>query len=74
MSKLSGIVAGIQNLKFSPCLQFPLCSQKCVGKKLHKAECEIFSKLEKKINFSNLSEKHPIYTTIAPLRNWDIKF
>ena len=48
--------------------QFPLCGPKCVDKKLHKAECEIFAKIEKKINFSNLTEKHPVYTTIAPLR------
>ena len=51
------------------CFKFPLCGEKCVDKKLHKSECEIFAKLEKKINFSNLDEKHPIYTTIAPLRN-----
>ena len=25
-------------------------------------------RMEKKINFSSLEEKHPIYTTIAPLR------
>ena len=48
--------------------QFPLCGPKCVDKKLHKAECDIFAKIEKKINFSNLTEKHPVYTTIAPLR------
>ena len=49
--------------------QFPLCGEKCVGKKVHKAECQIFSKMEKKINFDALTDnKHPIYTTIAPLR------
>ena len=51
-----------------PRCQFPLCGEQCVGKRLHKAECEIFANLEKKINFSNLKEKHPVYTTIAPLR------
>ena len=51
-----------------PRCQFPLCGDQCVGKRLHKAECEIFANLEKKINFSNLQEKHPVYTTIAPLR------
>ena len=49
-------------------LQFPLCGETCADKRIHKAECQIFSKLEKKVNFSNLSEKHPIYTTITPLR------
>jgi len=51
-----------------PKCQFPLCGEKCADKRIHKAECQIFSKLEKKVNFSNLSEKHPIYTTITPLR------
>ena len=49
--------------------QFPLCGEKCVGKKIHKAECQIFSRMEKKINFDSLTDnKHPVYTTIAPLR------
>jgi len=51
-----------------PKCQFPLCGTKCVGKNMHKDECEIFAKLEKKPNFSNLTEKHPIYSTITPLR------
>jgi len=60
--------AKVDGTYFCPKCKFPLCGEKCVDKKLHKSECEIFAKLEKKINFSNLDEKHPIYTTIAPLR------
>ena len=56
-----------------PKCQFPLCGAKCVGKNLHRDECELFAKLEKKVNFSNLTEKHPIYSTIAPLRQGSIK-
>ena len=58
---------------FCPQCQFPLCGPKCVGKSLHKEECQIFAKLERKISFSNLTEKHPIYSTIAPLRQRSIK-
>ena len=50
-----------------PNCQFPLCGEKCVGKNLHKDECAIFAKLEKKINFSNLKEKHPISPSVPAL-------
>lgn len=51
-----------------PGCSFPLCGPKCVAGSLHKEECSIFSKLQKKPQFEDLNEKNPIYAAIAPLR------
>merc|ERR1719273_2079917 len=54
----------------TPCqgCQVPLCSSSCQAGPRHKTECQVFQRMDVKMELDDLNKNHLLYSVVFPLR------